>query len=129
MADEPKGPHLIFRDNVAEDELTIMLRALQRTILHHPVAAQALFRWLVTEGRAFAATAEGQSWARAIVDSPLIRRGRLIWDVATARALDDDPDVLLPSVLADTFVKFTSENVLEPLLSRFFEDQLNARDR
>jgi hypothetical protein len=118
-------PHLVFRGERREDALDEVLRAIQRVIFEHPTAAQAIFRALVAEGRAFAATEEGRRWAERLVDSPLVRRGRLIWDVATMRALDDDPDVVLPSALADAFVSLTAKEALEPLLSLFFEEQLD----
>ncbi|MEW6268246.1 MAG: hypothetical protein AB1689_02980 [Thermodesulfobacteriota bacterium] len=130
MARDERGePHLVFRDVAEEDDLDRVVRQIQALLLAYPLAAQAMFRALVAEGRAFAATAEGRRWAERLVHSPLVRRGRLLWDVATVRALDDDPDVLLPSALAEAFVKLTAKEVLEPLLSRFFEDELDDDDR
>jgi hypothetical protein len=122
---EAPTPHLVFRERAAQDELDGVIEAIQRAMLAYPIAAQALFRALVAEGRAFAATAEGHRWAEQLVDSPLVRRGRLLWDVASLRALDDDPDVVLPSALAEAFVKLTAVEALEPLLSRFFEERLD----
>ncbi len=107
--------------NATDDELHDLLTQLQLAIVSHPIAAQALFRALVAEGRAFATTPEGQRWAAMLVDSPLIQRGRMVWDVTTLRMLDDDPDTVLPSTLMDAFVKTTAKEVLEPFLSRLFE--------
>lgn len=107
--------------NATDDELHDLLAQLQLAIVSHPIAAQALFRALVAEGRAFATTPEGQRWAAMLVDSPLIQRGRMVWDVTTLRMLDDDPDTVLPSTLMDAFVKTTAKEVLEPFLSRLFE--------
>lgn len=109
-----------------EDEIGLVLHRLQLAILRHPVAAQALFRALVAEGRAFARTAAGQRWAAVLADSPLVRRGRMVWDVATLRTLDDDPETLVPSAIVDAFVKVTAVDALEPLLSRLFEGSLDG---
>ena len=107
------------------DELDAVLHQLQLVILRHPLAAQALFRGLVAEGRAFARTAEGQRWAAVLADSPLIRRGGMVWDVTTLRTLDDDPETQVPSGILDAFVKVTLVDALEPLLSRLFEGLLD----
>ncbi len=116
------SPSLVFED--PSDPLEHVLGRLQRALLEHPVAAQALFGSLVREGRAFARTDEGRRLAQRLNDSPLIRRGRLIWDVTTIRALDDDRDTIVPSALVEAFVKLTMANGLEPLLSQFFEEPL-----
>jgi hypothetical protein len=109
-----------------EDALEEVFHRLRLLILSHPVAAQAVFRALVAEGRAFARTAAGQRWAAVLADSPLVRRGRLVWDVATLRTLDDDPQTLVPSAIADAFVKATAADALEPLLSELFEGSFDA---
>lgn len=110
---DPNGP--------GEDELEALLTELQLAIVSHPIAAQALFRALVAEGRAFAATPEGARWAAHLADSPLVQRGRMVWDVTTLRMLDDDPATVLPSTLVDAFVRTTALETLEPFLSRLFE--------
>lgn len=104
-----------------DDELHDHLTRLQLAIIAHPIAAQAAFRALVAEGRAFAETPEGQRWAAMLVDSPLIQRGRMVWDVTTLRMLDDDPETVLPTMLMDAFVRTTAKEVLEPFLSKLFE--------
>lgn len=109
------------RDTPVEDELEALLTQLQIAIVSHPIAAQALFRALVAEGRAFAATQEGRRWAALLADSPLVQRGRMVWDVTTLRMLDDDPATVLPSTLMDAFVRTTALETLEPFLSRLFE--------
>lgn len=104
-----------------DDELHDLLTSLQLAIVAHPIAAQAAFRTLVAEGRAFAETPAGQRWASMLVDSPLIQRGRMVWDVTTLRMLDDDPETVLPTTLMDAFVRTTAMEVLEPFLSKLFE--------
>lgn len=126
---EPAVPSLVLGDDGGPDALDRLIAQIQRAILGHPVAAQALFRALVAEGRRFAASADGHELAERIVDSPLVRRGRLLWDVATLRALDDDAEVDLPSALAEVFVNLTARDALEPLLSRYFELRLDDAER
>lgn len=104
-----------------DDELHDLLTRLQLAIVAHPIAAQALFRALVAEGRAFAATPAGRRWAAMLADSPLVQRGRMVWDVTTLRMLDDDPDTVLPTTLMDAFVRTAAKETLEPFLSRLFE--------
>lgn len=108
-------------DGRGEDELEALLTEIQLAIVAHPIAAQALFRALVAEGRAFATTPEGQRWAALLTDSPLVQRGRMVWDVTTLRMLDDDPETVVPSTLVDAFVRTTAIATLEPFLSRLFE--------
>lgn len=108
-------------NGAGEDELEALLTELQLAIVSHPIAAQALFRALVAEGRAFAATPEGMRWAAHLADSPLVQRGRMVWDVTTLRMLDDDPATVLPSTLVDALVRTTALETLEPFLSRLFE--------
>ena len=129
MEREKDVTRLVFRDGPAadeEDRLAEVMLQLQLVILRHPVAAQALFRALVVEGRRFAQTPDGRRWAAALVDSPLLRRARMVWDVVTLRTLDDDPATLVPSAIVDAFVKVSAVDALEPFLSRLFEGVLDG---
>ncbi|MBY0279184.1 hypothetical protein K2Z84_27950 [Candidatus Binatia bacterium] len=110
---------IVFGD--APDDLERLLAELQALVVQYPIATQAAFRALVAEGRAFARTPRGQELAQSIADSPLVRRGRMAWDVVTARAFDDDPDVTIPTVFLDALAKTAAVDALEPLLSRLFE--------
>jgi hypothetical protein len=112
-------PRLVFGDD--PDDLGEILGQLQSIVVRYPIAAQAAFRALVAEGRAFAETEEGRELARSLADSRLVRRGRIAWDVVTARAFDDDPDVIVPSVFLDALARSAAVDALEPLLSRLFE--------
>ena len=60
-----------------------MLRALQDMALKHPVAIQAGFNALITEGREFARTREGQQWRTKLARSRLLQRVRLAWETST----------------------------------------------
>jgi hypothetical protein len=125
-ADAEPTPRVVLRD--ADDELSAVLREAQLLLIQHPVAAQALFRAFVTEGRAFAETAEGRRWREDLAGSELIRRGRVVWEVGTLNLLADDPDTVLPSKLLDAIVQTAGVEALEPLLSRLFESAWEAAD-
>jgi hypothetical protein len=106
-------PRLVFEEPPPEDPLAAPLRHIQAAILEHPLAAQALFRSLVAEGRRFAHTEEGSQWAERLAGTPLVQRGRLAWEALSLNALDDDPDVVLPSAVVDAFVQAISSSTLE----------------
>ncbi len=125
MTDAHRGPVLEFRS--PEESIHRGLRSLQRVLLHHPAAAQSAFRALVEEGRAHAATVEGEELAKRLADSELVRRGRVVWDVSTMSALTDDPAEVLPSVLIDSFLQAVAAEPLEPMLSRLLEETGGAR--
>lgn len=105
-----------------EEEVVTALREAQFLLLKHPVAAQAAFAAFVAEGRRFAATPEGRAWHAALVDSALIRRGRVLWDGSALTMLQESPDTLLPSSLLDAIVGATASGDLGVLLGRVFHD-------
>ena len=113
------SPRVVFRD--PEDELSGVLRKCQLLLLKYPVAAQAVFRAFVAEGRAFGKTAEGRRWRQELSSSDLIRRGRVVWEVGTLNLLEENADTVLPSKLLDAVVYTAGIEALEPMLSRLFE--------
>lgn len=113
-------PRVVLRE--ADDEVGRLLHALQRLLLKYPLASQALFKALVAEGRLYAATEEGQAWRRRLAGSPLIRRGRVVWDETSMRMLEEDPATVIPSAVVDAFVHAALMDGLEPFLSRLFEE-------
>ena len=113
------APRVVVRD--PEDDLSTLLREAQLLVIEHPVAAQALFRAFVAEGRAFAETAEGRRWRDELAGSELIRRGRVVWEAGTLNLLEEDAETVLPSKLLDAVVHTAGVEALEPLLSRLFE--------
>jgi hypothetical protein len=118
VSDEPQRVVL----HEPEDEVGRLLRALQRLLLKYPVASQALFTALVAEGRLFGATEAGRAWRGRLAASPLIRRGRVVWDETTLRMLEEDPATVIPSAVVDAFVHAAMMDGLEPFLSRLFEE-------
>jgi len=104
------------------DPIADTLRRLQRAILMHPVAAQALFYNFIEEGRVFAETNEGAAWLERLRGSELITRGRVIWDALTVRALEDDAETILPTAVLEALVKAASDGGMERLAESLFLD-------
>lgn len=96
------------------------LRALQRAILQHPVAARAIVTALRAEGRVYAATPDGQRWAAALRRSPLVAQARFAFDAATLRALEGEPGEALPSAMVDALVQAGASGDVESLLAQVF---------
>lgn len=110
---------------IGEDaEITALLQLLQRAVLEHPVAAQAIFSALVAEGRAFSQTEEGRAWYRRLASSRLVEKGRAIWEVTTLNVLEEDEATVVPSRVLDAFVKLTHERALEAILGRLFDEHV-----
>jgi hypothetical protein len=108
-------PTLVIEDSPeAPDDLLLEVR---RAMWRHPGAAQALFRAVVAEGRRFAGTAEGAAIAERLAGSETIDSVRVVWDLVTSRALEDDPRAVLPSVVVEAFVKSATDRSLEDILA------------
>ena len=101
------------RDDGGEDDLEALLLAARRALFVHPVAAQSLFRWFVTEGRRYAGTAEGARWQQQLRGSELVHRSRVLWDTLTLDTLDDDPDTVVPSGLLEMFFALARQGSVE----------------
>ncbi len=115
--EHPDGPLFELRP---EDELHRVLREAQGLLLRHPVAAQGLFTSLVAEGRQYAETPEGAALRDRLAGSELIRRGRVVWEVATMNVLEERPSSVVPSKVLDAFARSTAVHDLEPFLARLF---------
>jgi hypothetical protein len=111
-------PRIELRDP-APAELAL-LRSLQRALLTHPVAGQALFTALVSEGRRFAATAEGRVWHQRLVNSALLQQARLVFDLATLGMLEEREGGSLPSSYLDALFMVAASGDTDALLSRLF---------
>lgn len=111
-----------------DDEVATLLRAAQGAMLRHPAAAQAMLRALAAEGRAFARTPEGAALRERVARSDLVRRGRVVWEVATLNALEEHGETLLPSKVLDAMAKATRARDLEPMLTRLFGLEADGDD-
>jgi hypothetical protein len=111
-------PRVSVRD--PEAGVLRVLREAQYVLLKHPVAAQAAFSALVAEGRRFAATPEGREWSERLAGSELMRQGRMVWEVATLKILEESSPHVLPSAYVEALVKASGSRELESLLSRLF---------
>jgi len=107
-------------------ELISVLRTLQEAILVHPVAAQTVFYALVREGRAFAETPEGAALREQLAHSEMVIRGRVLWDALTVRALEDDPDTVLPTAMVEAMVKAATSPGMEHMLEDVFLTSLQG---
>lgn len=107
--------------NEPEDELSRLLYELRWLVLQHPVAAQAAYRALVAEGRAYAETEEGRRWRERFAGSELVRRGKSVWELGTLGMLDAESDRVLPSQLVEAFARAASRRDLEDALARRLE--------
>ncbi len=103
-----------------EDRVEDALEALQRAILVHPAAAQALFYSLVEDGRRYARTEEGAAIQRRLCKSELVVRARVLWDSITVRALEDDPTTVVPTAVLEAIVKAASDAAMERVLEDLF---------
>lgn len=93
------------------------IEQLSRAIVKHPIAAQAAYRALVREGRAFAATEEGRRIRNQLAQSELVARLRTAWELVTFGMLrDDTPPGAIPSVLIEAFVQAVFRNRFEARL-------------
>jgi hypothetical protein len=104
---------------MTDDEIDRGLRLVQRAIVKHPVAAQAIYSALVREGRAYAETAEGQALRERLVRSEAAARVRTAWEAVSFGMLEHDAKPgAIPSVLVDVFVQAISRARFEARLQR-----------
>jgi hypothetical protein len=103
-----------------DDETVAMLRALQRTILRHPAAAQSAVRALVAEGRRYAETEDGQAWRRRLEGSDLLHHLRIVWQIASLGSMEAGDDGPLPSAYLDGLFMAASSDDPDAILDRLF---------
>jgi hypothetical protein len=111
-------PRIELRDP-APTEIAL-LRAVQRALLKHPVAGQAVFTALVAEGRRFAGTADGGTWRERLVRSTLLQQARLVFDLATLGMLEERGDGELPSSYLDALFMAAAGGDADAILNRLF---------
>lgn len=108
-------PTLVIEDE--RSQVDPLLLDVRRALWRHPLAAQSLFGMLVAEGRRFAATEEGREWAARLSGCETLERVGVVWDLVTSRALEDDPSAVVPSVIAEAFVKAATDRSLAQLIT------------
>jgi hypothetical protein len=118
---DPVGAMLGLLVDEPDDELSRLLSELRWLLVKHPIAAQAAYRALVREGRAFAQTDEGRAWRARLERSELVRRGTSLFELGTIGMLDADSDQLLPTQLIDAFARAASRSDLEEAIARRLE--------
>ena len=107
-------------EDPAQEAMLRSLEGLQRLLLQHPAAVQALYAGLVAQGRAWAQTPEGQRQYTALAASEHVRRARKIWETTTLNALEAQPVGALPSAYLDALVAGAGQIDAETLMSRLF---------
>ena len=117
-ASDPARPRLVLTD--PDDALSGLLRRAQLALVQHPVAAQALIRALVREGRAYAHTEQGQARKERLADSELVQRARAVWEGLTLNMFTDDERTAVPSVLVDAVFGAAARDDLERVLAALF---------
>ena len=111
MPDERARPNHGIPRIELKDAATVeaaLLRSLQRALLTHPVACQAAFTALLSEGRHFAATPEGQAWRDRLVHSSLLQQARLVFDLTTLGMLEERAGEVPSSYLDALFMAAAS---------------------
>ncbi len=120
-------PHFVLDE--PDDRLEALLRRAQLALLQHPVAAQAIVRALVLEGRRFAQTEEGAALRGQLAGSELVQRGRAVWEGMTLNMFTPDDRTAVPSVLVDAVLGAATRDDLERVLAGLFTEGQAAMDR
>src|SRR5262249_48128834 len=116
---DPALPRVELKDPAAAE--IELLRDLQHVLLKHPVACQAAFTALLEEGRQFANTHEGRKWQQKLVQSSLLQRARLVFDLSTLGLLEEGPASQVPSSYLDAlFMVASSGGEADEVLNRLF---------
>lgn len=113
---------------VSRDEsIDRAIQQLTRAIVKYPVAAQAAYRALVREGRAFATTEEGRQIRDQLAQSDLAARLRTAWELVSLGMLRDEaPAGAIPSVLIEALVQAVFRNRFE---ARLHEAMVQGSER
>ncbi|HEX6245971.1 MAG TPA: hypothetical protein VFZ61_33830 [Polyangiales bacterium] len=113
-------PHIVF-DEDDQHELSSVLQGLRAVMARHPIAFQAAYSALVREGRAYAASEQGEAAKEALRGSQLLSASRLVWRTLSMGAFTESPHEVLPSTYLDAMLRAGSLAQLEPTLSRLFD--------
>jgi hypothetical protein len=86
-------------------EIVVALRELQRAVIRHPLAAQAIFAALIAEGRAYATTDEGKAWRERLARSETTRRMLTTWEMASMGMLTEASGDFRPTALFEALAR------------------------
>jgi hypothetical protein len=109
------------RDTDAQEDVVSALYWMRDSIYRYPMVVQAVFSFLVAEGRRFAETEEGEQLRNRLMRSPSSASARMIWELLTTHAFVEKPVHALPSAFIERFVRLVATRGIEPLISRIFE--------
>ena len=101
-----------------QDELSSILVSLQKALLKHPEATQALLHSLAEEGKRFAETTEGKQLQQSLVQSELLRRLSRVWEATSLWIFDPvNTTDILPSAYLDALTQAAMSEDLEGLMA------------
>lgn len=100
-------------------ETVAALRALQRAVVRHPLAAQAIFGALIAEGRAYARTEEGKRWRAQLASSETTRRMLTAWEIASMGMLaEEEREDVRPTALFEALARAAAAPWFEGEIAR-----------
>lgn len=116
-------PELEARD--VDRSLVDWLGQFRDAVVRHPVAARAIVRALVAEGRRYAETGEGAEWKARLQANPRVSRAHAVWDTTTMWLLEgaEGEAPPLPSTLLDAVVMTATRPDRDALLRRLFSER------
>jgi hypothetical protein len=115
----------VERPDSPDDRVDEAVRRLRRVLTDHPAAARAIFHALLSEGRAYAQTAEGQELLGRLTQSEMVTRLRSVWEIVSFETADDAAprQSSLPSAAIEHFVRAA----LQPSSESRVHDALRRR--
>lgn len=116
-------------ENAGEEDILKLLRAGQMLLVRYPVAARAVIRAFVAEGRRYSQTDEGRKLRESLRGSELMRQGRAVWEGASVGLLDDDSEVVLPSMLLEAVMAAAASHRMESLLAQLVAEGADVDSR
>ncbi len=108
---------------LVDEVLAQSLRAVHRALFRYPMATQAAFSALVTEGRKFATTPEGAEWKARLLAARESGRAQLVWEILSSRNFTEQGQGTLPGTLLDALGRAIRVKQLEPLLARILGER------
>jgi hypothetical protein len=125
-AAEAVAEHNLAADDPAlrgDDDVTRRaVHAIHLALLHHPVAAKAMFAALVAEGRRFSQTPDGATLRARLAGSRRVQRWTVLWRSITLGLLDDASTDELPTMYVDALIQLVDDPDLEGVLGRMLTE-------